>query len=140
MSISILSSVTEFAPEPPRLDRYRNELASDLLGVSASKANTTGLLLLRRLAATAPDRDSDIVFIPQLRAINVMKTLQKWIASDEDIDEEVESMMTLIFDHLAPILQDVQGTHWDLIFDVIENNLEVRTNETGWISKLDALL
>ncbi|KII91341.1 hypothetical protein PLICRDRAFT_38089 [Plicaturopsis crispa FD-325 SS-3] len=123
-SITILLAITNFGPEPPRLDRYRNELAAGLLGVPPAKANTEGLLLLRRLAATAPDPDSDVVFLPQLRAVNVMKAFQQWIASDEDIIEDVESEMTLIFHHLAPILQNVPGSHWELIFDVIENNLE----------------
>lgn len=107
------------------LDRYRNELAAGMLGVPPSKANTEGLWLLRRLAAVAPDPESDIIFLPQLRAVNLMKVCQQWIASDEDLDEEVESEMTLVFFHLAPILQNVQGVHWDLIFDVMENNLEV---------------
>lgn len=46
--------------------------------------------------------------------------------SGEDVDEDVESEMTLIFFHFAPLLQNVPGAHWDLVFDVIENNLEVR--------------
>jgi hypothetical protein len=124
-SIAIVSSITQFAPEPSRLDRYRNELAAGLLGIPATRANTEGLLSLQKLAATAPDPMSDVVFLPQLRAINVMKACQQWIASDEDIDEEVESEMTLIFFHLAPILQNVSGAHWEFVFDVIENNLEV---------------
>jgi E3 ubiquitin-protein ligase listerin len=128
ISIMIISSITKFAPEPPGLDRYRNELAADLFGVPASEANTRGLLLLRKLAAAAPDQDSDIAFLPQLRAVNVMKACQQWIASDEDVDEEVESVMALVFTHLAPVLQNVPGAHWDLIFDVIENNLEVRAS------------
>ncbi|TFY58014.1 hypothetical protein EVJ58_g6676 [Rhodofomes roseus] len=123
-SLAIVYSVTQYAPEPPILDRYRNELAAGLFGVPASKANTQGLWLLRRLAAIAPDPDSDIVFMLQPRAVNLMKTCQQWITSDEDIDEDVESEMTLIFLHLAPILQNVPGAHWDLIFDVMENNLE----------------
>ena len=105
--------------------RYRNEIASDILGVPASRVNVTGVILLRRLLATAPDSESDVVFLPQQRAVNVVKTCQAWISSDEDIDEEVESMMTLLFIHLAPILQNVAGNHWELIFDVVENNLEV---------------
>jgi hypothetical protein len=124
--MAIISAVIHSAPEPPRLDRLRNELAAGILGIPASKANTDGLLFLRRLASTAPDPDSDTVFLPQLRAINVVKVCQQWIASDEDMDEETEGAMTLIFSHLAPILQSVVGAHWDLIFDIIENNLEVR--------------
>jgi E3 ubiquitin-protein ligase listerin len=123
--MAIVSAVTKYAPDPLRLNRYRNELAAALLGISPKKANTGGLLTLRKLAASAPDPESDVEFLPQLRAVNVTKACQQWIGSDEDVDEEVESAMTLIFIHLAPILQDVPGSHWDLIFDVVENNLDV---------------
>ena len=123
--MAIVSAVTKYAPQPPRLDRYRNELAAALLGVPARKANTDGLLILRKLAASAPDSESDVEFLPQPRAVNVVKACQQWISSDEDLDEEVESAMTLVFTHLAPILQDVPGSHWDFVFDVVENNIEV---------------
>jgi len=124
-SIAIVSAITHWAPGAPRLDRFRNELAASLLGIPPRKANTEGLLVLRKLAASAPNPESDVVFLPQLRAVNVVKACQQWIASDEDVDEDVESAMTQIFADLAPILQDVPGGHWDFIFDVLENNLEV---------------
>lgn len=123
--MTVVSAVTKYAQEPPRVVRYRNQLAAALLGIPPMKANTDGLLTLRKLAASAPDPESDVEFLPQPRAVNVMKACQQWIASDEDIDEEVESAMTLVFTHLAPILQDVPGAHWDLVFDVVENNVEV---------------
>jgi len=123
----ILACITAYAPEPPRLDRYRNELAAALLGVSPTDSDTTGLKYLRLLCASAPDPDSDVVFLPQHRAVNVMRACQVWIAEgDEDVNEDLASMMTLVFRHLAPILQDVSGSHWDFIWDVVENNLEVR--------------
>ncbi|KAF8056637.1 hypothetical protein FPV67DRAFT_646018 [Lyophyllum atratum] len=123
-SMALVSAVANFAPEPPRLDRYRNEMAASLLGIPPAKANTSGLLALRKLAVSAPNPESDIVFLPQPRAVNITKACQQWISSDEDIDEELESAMTLVFYHLAPILQDIRGAHWDLIFDMLENNLE----------------
>lgn len=107
------------------MERYRNELAANIFGVRPNKANTEGLLLLRRLAAVAPDSGSDVIFLPQNRALNLMKACQQWIASDDDIDEEVESEILRVALHLAPILQDLQGSHWELIFDVAESNLEV---------------
>lgn len=125
--MAIILAVTHSAPEPPNLDRYRNELAAALLGIPANKANIQGLLALRKLVATAPDRDSEVAFLPQLRAVNVVKACQQWVTSDEDIDEEVESTMALVFTHLAPILQNVPGGHWEFMFDVVESNLEVFT-------------
>ncbi|KAJ7512370.1 hypothetical protein B0H11DRAFT_479514 [Mycena galericulata] len=122
--IALVSTISASTLEPPRLERYRNELAADLLGIPASKANTQGLLALRKLAASAPDVESDIVFLPQQRSVNIFKACQQWVASDEDIEEELESAMTLVFFYLAPLLQNVPGTHWDLIFDVLESNLE----------------
>ncbi|KAJ3574319.1 hypothetical protein NP233_g1845 [Leucocoprinus birnbaumii] len=124
-SMTIVSAITATKAEPLRLDRYRNEQAAELLGIRPSKVNSVGLLTLRKLAASAPDMESDVVFLPQNRAVNVVKACQGWVASDDaDIDEEVESAMTLIFAHLAPILQNVPGAHWDFIWDVLENNLE----------------
>ena len=125
VSLAITLCVAQFGSEPPRLDRYRNELAAGVLGITASRANTDGVLLLRRLAATAPDPDSDIAFLPQPRAVNFVKACQGWITSDADIEEDVESEITNVFFHLVPILQNVPGAHWDFIFDLIENNLEV---------------
>ncbi|KAH9035965.1 hypothetical protein EDB84DRAFT_1659282 [Lactarius hengduanensis] len=124
LSLAIVTCVTQLGSEPTRLDRYRNELAAGILGIPPSKANTDGLLLLRRLVATAPDPESEVVFLPQPRAVNFVKACQGWVSSDEDIDEDVESEITNVFFHLVPILQNVSGSHWEFIFDVIENNLE----------------
>ncbi|KAG9311744.1 hypothetical protein JVU11DRAFT_7987 [Chiua virens] len=131
-AITILASITAYAPEPPKLDRYRNELAASLIGVRREAASTTGLVTLRLLAATAPDPDSDIVFLPQQRAVNVMKACMAWFTDDDDdddddddfVNEELQSAITLVSLHLAPILQNVPGSHWDLIWDLIESNLE----------------
>ncbi|KAG5352362.1 hypothetical protein C0989_002683 [Termitomyces sp. Mn162] len=123
-SMAIVHAVTNFAPEPLRLDRYRNELAASLLGVPPAKANTEGLMTLRKLCACAPNTESDVVFLPQPRAVNITKACQQWITSDEEVDEEVLSAITAVFYYLAPILQDMSGGHWELIFDIVENNLE----------------
>jgi len=123
--MAVALSVAGSGSEPIRLDRYRNELAANAMGVRPTEINTEGLWILRRLVVTAPDPDSDVVFIPQTRAVNFMKACRNWVTSDENVEEEVECQMTVLFFHLAPILQHVPGSHWDIIFDVVENNLEV---------------
>jgi hypothetical protein len=107
------------------LDRYRNELAANTLGIPPARANTEGLLTLKKLIAAASDAQLDVAFLPQLRVVNLVKACQQWVSSDEDIEEELESVITLVFVHAAPILQHVAGSHWDFVFDVVENNLEV---------------
>jgi len=126
--MTIMSVISATGVEPPKLDRYRNELAAALLGVKPHKANTEGLLTLRKLAACAPDPKGAVEFLPTPRAVNVVKACQSWVLSDEDedeeLDEEVESAMLPIFTHLAPILQTVRGSHWEFIFDVLEAVME----------------
>ncbi|KDR72553.1 hypothetical protein GALMADRAFT_752797 [Galerina marginata CBS 339.88] len=133
-SMVIISAVTGTGAEPPKLDRYRNELAAALLGIKPNKANTEGLLSLRKLAASAPDPDGAVIFLPPPRAINVVKACQGWVLAegdddDEEIDEEVQSAMLPIFMHLAPILQNVPGAHWGFVFDVLEAVLENSSGE-----------
>jgi len=48
-SMTIIAAITTTGAEPPKLDRYRNEIAASLLGIKPQKANTEGLLALRRL-------------------------------------------------------------------------------------------
>lgn len=132
--MSIIAAITTTGAEPPKLDRYRNEIAASLLGIKPHKANTEGLLALRRLAASAPDPDGDVVFLTSPRAINVVKACQGWVlATDgddgdgddgEEMEERVESAMLPIFMHLAPILQNVPGGPWAFVFDVLEGVLE----------------
>ncbi|KAF8650294.1 hypothetical protein AX16_005322 [Volvariella volvacea WC 439] len=123
-SMAIVMAVTHSAPEPANLDRYRNELAASLLGIPSEKANTEGLVTLRKLVASAPDQDSEVEFLPPPRAVNVVKACQQWVSDEIEIDEEVESEMCAVFVQLAPILQNVPGQHWGFMFDVLESNLE----------------
>lgn len=83
----------------------------------------------------------------QNRALNVVKVCQKWVSEagdangggkdqdgeeeqeeeeeEEGVSEDVESAMALVLWHLVPILQNVPGSHWEFIFDVVESTLEV---------------
>ncbi|TFK22367.1 hypothetical protein FA15DRAFT_681687 [Coprinopsis marcescibilis] len=135
-SMAIIYAVTQAGLECQKLDRYRNEVAASLLGIKPDRVNTEGLLALRRLTAAAPDSESDVIFLPQLRAVNVVKACQKWVEGaggedegddedeDEGVDEDVENAMLPVFAILAPILQNDHGKHWDFVFDVVETVLE----------------
>ena len=126
--MAVALSVAGSGSEPPRLVRYRNELAANAMGVCSTKINTEGLWILRRPIVTAPDPDSDIDFVSQTRAVNFMKACQQWVTSPPLLRYLRQSQMAVLFFYLVPILQHVPGSHWDFIFDVVENNLEV------WVS------
>ncbi|KAH8826836.1 hypothetical protein DL96DRAFT_1604472 [Flagelloscypha sp. PMI_526] len=128
---ALLWCITQHLPSPPtKLDRYRTELASALLGIKPSDANTLGLTTLRKLNAVAPKDDSDVVFMTQQRAVNVVKAFQAWAAADDEddeggVDEEVESEMICLSRSLVPILQSVGvGSHWEMIWDLVETSLD----------------
>lgn len=65
------------------------------------------------------------MFIPQQRALFVLRHIASWLTSDEDLEEEVDLRVAELYAVMAPIVQDVQGAHWDSIFDLIETGLEV---------------
>jgi E3 ubiquitin-protein ligase listerin len=124
-SESIVYSIILTGGETSMLSRFRNEVASDIIGIIPTQANTQGAQALRYLLILAPSPDSDIAFLPSQRAINLVQTIEKWVASDEDIDPEIESRTLALLCHLVPILQSISGGHWDLTFDLIESTLEV---------------
>lgn len=74
-----------------------------------------------------PDQESDVIFLSQNRAMNVVIACQNWVVSDDvEINEEVDEAMMFIFVSLVPILQSTPGSHWEFIWDMAEGYLEVR--------------
>ena len=124
LTCAVLLAIKSTLLETPRYERYQNELASVLSGVAPSAANQRGLGLLRVLLASAPPPDAPVIFLPQRRAMFLIQQVQAWIASDSDLADEVHSLVAELFVHLAPIVQDMSGSHWDLVFDIVESNLE----------------
>jgi E3 ubiquitin-protein ligase listerin len=135
-SLAILRTVASFSLDSQRADRYRNELASRISGVPPSRAKTEGLRLLRKLTVAAPPSDSDTVFLPQQRAIFLLQNIQKWITGDEENEGEIEEQIADLLFHLAPIIQNVPGSHWDFAFDLIEFNLEVSLTSACFVPLL----
>jgi E3 ubiquitin-protein ligase listerin len=126
LACAVILAVKPILLESPRFERYQNELASLVAGVPSSTASTKGLSLLRLLLATTPPLDAPIIFLPQQRTMFLIQAVQRWIASDDDLEEEILASVAELFLHLAPIVQELSGSHWELVFDVVESNLEVR--------------
>ncbi|KAJ9125190.1 hypothetical protein QFC22_000144 [Naganishia vaughanmartiniae] len=131
LALAIVTAANRNLERSPRLDRLRNEMASQLAGVKLQSASTEGLRILQLLNAITPSEQSEDIFLPQQRAIFLMQHLNGWLLSDdegaEDIPEEIEARIALLYSALAPIVQDVAGSHWNSIYDMISSNLEVVT-------------
>lgn len=110
-------------------------MASQITGVKLQNASTEGLRVLRLLNALTPPEQSEDIFLPQQRAIFLMQHLNGWLLSEdeaaEDITEEIEARIALLYSALAPIVQDVSGSHWNSIYDMISSNLEVSSAQTA---------
>lgn len=124
MACAILFAIKPLLFETPRFERYQNELAADLAGVPASALDVKGSTALRQLLASAPPADAPVIFLPQQRTMFLIQAISRWISSDEPIPEDMSAGLVELFCHLAPIVQDLSGGHWDLMFDLIENNLD----------------
>lgn len=55
----------------------------------------------------------------------LVQAVQKWVGSDDGIPEEANAGTLELLSHLVAIIQDLSGSHWDLVFDLIESNLDV---------------
>jgi hypothetical protein len=133
--ITVVAAIRDSTLEPLRLQLYRNQLATDirLLGRSPTKVNTQGLLMLRKLAASAPSIESNVIFLSKEHSYSIVEGCCRWI---QCMEEELRSAMTLVLFYLVPpIYTDWWAEkYWDLIFEVLQKNLEVHsllpTNKT----------
>ncbi|BGP30376.1 hypothetical protein JCM10296v2_002130 [Rhodotorula toruloides] len=124
LACAILHAIKPVLLDTPRFERYQNELAANLAGVQPSAIDVKAVPALRQLLAAAPPIDAPVIFLPQQRSMFLIQAISRWISSDEPISEELHAGIAELFCHLAPIVQDLSGGHWDLMFDLIETNLD----------------
>jgi hypothetical protein len=128
LSEAIIYPAKSYVFDTPLYDRQRNDIVSRLASTVPPKANTEGLTLLRLAVAIAPPPESSMVFVPQQRVVFLLQGLQRWVASDEDLDEEINTRLAELFLHVAPLVQEMPGSHLDFFYDLIESNLEVSSS------------
>lgn len=111
--------------DTPPFETAQNRLANALTGIKASEADVKGLWALRLLVASAPPTDSAAAYIPERRALFVLRHVESWLASEEleDLSDELQLRLMEMFTVLVPIVQSVMGAHWEMIFDLLENNV-----------------
>ena len=121
----MLESVKPTLLDSPPFETAQNRLANALTGISPAQADVKGLSALRLLIASAPPFDSSAAYIPERRALFVLRHVGSWLASDdlEDLSDELTLRLFELFTALAPIVQSEIGAHWDMMFDVLENTL-----------------
>ncbi|KIS72195.1 ubiquitin-protein ligase RKR1 [Mycosarcoma maydis] len=127
MASAIFHAAKPIAGSSPIYERLRNGAAAKLAALGSNTAGDSILHSLRTLVALAPPVDSGLALIPQQRAMMLLKDLQKWYTDEEnsgDAEEETSTRLAELFVHLLPVVQDVQGSHIDFIFDTLETNLE----------------
>ena len=131
--MSIILAIKPFMLESKALDTAQNRLANALTSIRAKDVATRGIPALRLLLASAPPSDSTSLFIPQQRALFVLRHVTGWLADDDadDLPEETEYRIAELCTALAPIVQDLTGAHWDSIFDIVESGLDVSLCKLG---------
>ncbi|GAA6054199.1 hypothetical protein JCM3770_002829 [Rhodotorula araucariae] len=124
LACAILYAIKPVLLETPRFERFQNELAASVAGVKPHEVETKAAPLLRQLLAVAPALDAPVIFLPQQRSVFLLQAVQRWLSSDERVPPEVHAALVEVLVHLAPIVQDLSGSHWDVMFDLVEGNLD----------------
>lgn len=125
VSEALILAVKPMVYDSPFYDRLRNDIVARLTDTPPSKANSEGLRLLSLTLAVAPPVESHLSLVPQQRALFLLQGLQRWMASEEDLDDEINTRLAELFLHIVPIVQEISGSHIDFFYDLIESNLEV---------------
>ncbi|KAF9966094.1 hypothetical protein BGZ70_003293 [Mortierella alpina] len=94
--------------------------------VSIHNKETTRRLTLLVAALTSSSDDESSISLPQLRAMNLLQSIRRWI-SDSDVlqtfDDQNEllmhSLLLKLLGALAHQVQELPGAHWEMMFDYI---------------------
>lgn len=112
----------------------QNRLANALTGMPLAQAGERGITGLRLLVASAPPADAASIFLPQQRALFVLRHVSSWLTDEgaDELPEEIEHRIAELCTTLSPIVQDLSGAHWDSIFDLVESGLSVGVTSAGY--------
>ena len=126
VALAIVLAVKPLLLDSKPFSTAQSRFANNLAGIPAHQASERGITALRLLSASAPPSDAASVFLPQQRAIFVLRHVSSWLTDDDadDLSEEVEYRIAELYTAVAPIVQDIGGAHWDSMFDLMENGLE----------------
>ncbi|KAG9326507.1 hypothetical protein KVV02_007656 [Mortierella alpina] len=94
--------------------------------VSVRDKETTRRLTLLVAALTSSSDHGSSISLPQLRAMNLLQSIRRWI-SDSDVlqtfDDQneliIHSLLLKLLGALARQVQELPGAHWEMMFDYI---------------------
>ncbi|WWD02614.1 hypothetical protein V865_000654 [Kwoniella europaea PYCC6329] len=129
LALAIIYAIKPLLLDHKSFALAQNRLANALTSVkpNPSAVRMQGIPYIRLLIASAPPADAASIFLPQQRAIFVLRHVNSWLTADDDegeMPEEVEYRIAELETALAPVVQDLSGGHWDSIFDLVESGLE----------------
>lgn len=126
---------TRAAAASPAHDRARNELGAALGGTTPARAATDGATALYVLSCAAPPAALGVPLLPTQRAVMAMQSVQRWLASDEELPDAVFALLPSVCAELAPVLQSVVG-RIDMLVDLVEENVNAADvgEPLGWAS------
>ncbi|WFC97190.1 hypothetical protein MBRA1_003856 [Malassezia brasiliensis] len=126
---------TRAAAASPAHDRARNELGAALGGTPPARAATEGATALYVLSCAAPPAALGVPLLPTQRAVMAMQSVQRWLASDEELPDAVFALLPSVCAELAPVLQSVVG-RIDMLVDLVEENVNAADvgEPLGWTS------
>ncbi|KAI3614756.1 hypothetical protein CBS9595_004027 [Malassezia furfur] len=126
---------TRAAAASPAHDRARNELGAALGGTPPARAATEGATALYVLSCAAPPAALGVPLLPTQRAVMAMQSVQRWLASEEELPDAVFALLPSVCAELAPVLQSVVG-RIDMLVDLVEENVNAADvgESLGWAS------
>ncbi|KAF9112915.1 hypothetical protein BGX27_002580 [Mortierella sp. AM989] len=93
--------------------------------VSIQHSETTRRLTLL-VAALGSHDDDNVINLPQLRAMNLLQSVRRWVSDSEalqNFDDQSEllmhSLLLSLLNSLAHQVQELPGAHWEMMFGFI---------------------
>ncbi|WFD36265.1 hypothetical protein MCUN1_003143 [Malassezia cuniculi] len=133
---AILLATRETARDTRTYDRVRNELVAELGGVTPQRADTEGTRMLALIECATPPTSWGIPLVPVQRAVFALQGIQKWLTSDEELGDDLFTRLAVLFNELAPVVQNATGRVLELMIDTAEENLAAAQldEHSSWLS------
>ncbi|RXK41130.1 hypothetical protein M231_01533 [Tremella mesenterica] len=131
LAMAIIFAAKPFLLENKAFALAQNRFANAVTAIRGKDIDPAGMWALRLLLSTAPPPDAAAVFLPQKRALFVLRHVDLWMAEDEEdnLPYGGDWLIGELYRAVMPIIQDIPGKHWSNIFNRIDSCLGDRLME-----------